>query len=48
MTGRTAGEELIRIRVRDDSDIFVMRKLGREAAEAVGLTPRTRSGWPPR
>ncbi|MFI7045631.1 ATP-binding response regulator [Streptosporangium sandarakinum] len=37
MTGRTAGEELIRIRVRDDSDIFVMRKLGREAAEAVGL-----------
>ncbi|MBB2912185.1 signal transduction histidine kinase [Streptosporangium becharense] len=30
-------DELIRIHIRDDQDIFAMRKLGREVAETVGL-----------
>ncbi|MER5321095.1 ATP-binding response regulator [Streptosporangium roseum] len=37
MTGEMAGDELIRIRVVDDQDVFAMRKLGREVAEASGL-----------
>ncbi|MFI6794814.1 ATP-binding response regulator [Streptosporangium canum] len=37
MTGEMAGDELIRIRVLNDQDVFAMRKLGREAAEAAGL-----------
>jgi signal transduction histidine kinase len=31
------GDELIRIRVRDDQDVFAMRKLGREVAGSVGM-----------
>ncbi|MEU4831174.1 ATP-binding protein [Streptosporangium sp. NPDC023615] len=31
------GDELIRILVKDDQDVFAMRKLGREVAESVGL-----------
>ncbi|MEU8378101.1 ATP-binding protein [Streptosporangium sp. NPDC048865] len=31
------GDELIRIPVRDDQDVFAMRKLGREVAGSVGL-----------
>ncbi|MFC7644099.1 hypothetical protein ACFQX6_27680 [Streptosporangium lutulentum] len=30
-------EELIRIRVQNDQDVFAMRRLGREVAETVGL-----------
>ncbi|WP_406317663.1 ATP-binding protein [Streptosporangium sp. NBC_01639] len=37
MTGAMTGDELIRIRVQHDQDVFAMRKLGREVAEAVGL-----------
>lgn len=37
MTGEMTGDELIRIRVLNDQDVFAMRKLGREAAEAAGL-----------
>ncbi|OUC90896.1 ATP-binding protein [Streptosporangium minutum] len=37
MTGEMAGDELIRISVLNDQDVFAMRKLGREAAEAAGL-----------
>ncbi|GAT66798.1 response regulator [Planomonospora sp. ID91781] len=32
------GEELIRIRVLDDQDVFAMRRLGREVAETAGMT----------
>ncbi|WP_433375551.1 ATP-binding response regulator [Streptosporangium sp. CA-115845] len=31
------GDELIRVGVRDDQDVFAMRRLGREVAESVGL-----------
>ncbi|WP_436760664.1 ATP-binding response regulator [Streptosporangium sp. V21-05] len=31
------GDELVRIHVQDDQDVFAMRKLGREVAESVGL-----------
>ncbi|MFF5110783.1 ATP-binding protein [Streptosporangium sp. NPDC000509] len=31
------GDELIQIHVRDDQDVFAMRKLGREVAENVGM-----------
>ncbi|MER6173932.1 ATP-binding protein [Streptosporangium sp. NPDC001681] len=31
------GNELIRVDVRDDHDVFAMRRLGREVAESVGL-----------
>lgn len=31
------GDELARIGVQDDQDVFAMRKLGREVAESVGL-----------
>ncbi|MGV9773059.1 ATP-binding response regulator [Streptosporangium sp. NPDC003464] len=37
MTADTTGQELIRIPVLNDQDVFAMRKLGREVAEAVGL-----------
>ncbi|SNT07736.1 Signal transduction histidine kinase [Streptosporangium subroseum] len=30
-------EELIRLRVQDDQDVFAMRRLGREVAETIGL-----------
>ncbi|WP_068922050.1 ATP-binding response regulator [Planobispora rosea] len=33
-----AGGELIRLDLRDDQDVFAMRRLGREVAETVGLT----------
>ncbi|GGL01921.1 ATP-binding response regulator [Planomonospora parontospora] len=32
------GEELLRIRVLDDQDVFAMRRLGREVAETAGMT----------
>ncbi|MEV7007887.1 ATP-binding protein [Streptosporangium sp. NPDC051022] len=35
--GNVNGDELIRMHVRDERDVFAMRKLGREVAEAVGL-----------
>ncbi|MEV8633210.1 ATP-binding protein [Streptosporangium sp. NPDC051023] len=35
--GDMDGEELIRTPVRDEQDVFAMRRLGREVAEAAGL-----------
>lgn len=48
MTGAMTGDELIRIRVQHDQDVFAMRKLGREVAEAVGLEPQDQIRWPRR
>ncbi|GAA3124500.1 ATP-binding response regulator [Streptosporangium carneum] len=38
--GQPHGDELIRMHLRDEQDVFAMRKLGREVAEAAGLEPQ--------